>query len=474
VVALAPLTGYQEPRLSVVPPGEPDGRAERIIGLGEASGLTLDPWQRLVLEEGLRSNVDGLNAALEVLVWVSRQNGKSAITALLVDCAPSVLQARKVIYTAHEFKTARETFDMAMALIEDGPLSDDFVKSLRGNNETSIRLNYRDDCGRKRLATIYFMARTRSAGRGFSSDLLILDEAFSVQAHQIGAVMPTLSARPNPQIWYLTTGAMHDSEQLHLLRRRALGPEPGNLAYLEWSALPGVDRADRQAWAMANPALGRRLTERWIATELEAMPAREFERERLGIGDDPDGANAVDMDKWLALVDAESEAIRPMGFGLAINPERSWAAVGVAGVRLDGNAHIETVDDLPGVEWVTARAVEIYNRWKVPIWIQLGSPAATHIEILEAVGVEVRTHPEGGGAAALLADAIKAGTLRHLGQASLTRALTGARKRTIGDRWTWNRASSADEISPLEAVSLAHYGAMVEPPAPIMRKARVL
>jgi hypothetical protein len=45
--------------------------------------------------------------------------------------------------------------------------------------------------------------------------------------------------------------------------------------------------------------------------------------------------------------------------------------------------------------------------------------------------------------------------VRHLGQPSLTAALSGAAKRQSGDVWLWSRSSSHVDITPLVAVTLA-------------------
>lgn len=390
----------------------------------------------------------------------------SAALAALAVAAPFIYDARLVIYSAHEFKTAKETFRLASQMVKDGPLRSLWAKNRESGVETGIEF--------KNGARIIFVARSRSSGRGFTGDLVILDEAFSLQQAQLGALLPTLSSRPNPQVWLASSAPMHDSEALHKIRGRALSDSPGRLAFMEWSVEPGTPLDDRAGWAQANPALGHRLTERWIETELHAMPPREFERERLGIGDDPDGSGVVDLARWTALIDGDSEIARPLAFAFDVTPERDGAAVAVAGVRLDGAAHVEITESLPGVEWLLGYLVERWRRWSVPIWVELSSPAAALIGPLEAHGVEVKTQPRGGGSAALLADAVVAGSVRHLGQASLTSALVGARRKVLGDTWSWSRASSTTDISPLVAASLAHYGAMVEPPPPPRRRARVL
>jgi hypothetical protein len=53
---------------------------------------------------------------------------------------------------------------------------------------------------------------------------------------------------------------------------------------------------------------------------------------------------------------------------------------------------------------------------------------------------------------------VAAGQVRHLDQVPLSVALDGATRRTVGDAWRWSRRSSAVDIAPLVAVTLAHWG----------------
>jgi len=425
-----------------------------------------------VLDVGLAQGEDGLFQALEVCVVVPRQNGKSVLLAALALAAVSIFERELVIYSAHEFKTALEIYQLASRMVQDGPMRDLWLKDRRSGVETGIE--FADG------ARIRFVARSRSSGRGFSADLVVFDDAFALQQTMLGALLPTLSARPNPQVWLASSAPMHDSDALHKLMARgraeagAVG-EDGELAYQEWSVEPGTrTNDDREGWAESNPGLGYRLTERFIAEELRTLDTREFERERLGIGDDADGATSFDVARWQYLIDGDSRALRPLGLALDVTPERDASSFAVAGVRLDGLAHVEVVEHIPGTEWVLARGVDLWTRWKVPIWIELSSPAAAFVGPLEAKGVGVKTHARGGGADALFGDAIKNGTLRHLGQGSLTSALIGSRWHTSGDTRSYSRSSSVVDISPLKAAALAHYGAMVEPPPPPVRRARVL
>jgi hypothetical protein len=60
----------------------------------------------------------------------------------------------------------------------------------------------------------------------------------------LGALMPVISARPNPQMWY--TGSAVDRKTMDngivfaRLRQRALEHRPGRMAYFGWSAAYGA------------------------------------------------------------------------------------------------------------------------------------------------------------------------------------------------------------------------------------------
>ena len=83
---------------------------------------------------------------------------------------------------------------------------------------------------------LQFVARTAGSGRGFSADTVILDEAYELGDDQMAALLPTLSARPNPQIWYTSTAGKETSVQLGRVRERGIAGDDPSLAFFEWSA----------------------------------------------------------------------------------------------------------------------------------------------------------------------------------------------------------------------------------------------
>jgi hypothetical protein len=466
------LTGSQRPRLLTSPPAL-SSSGQEAAELAAMAGLHLDPWQRQVLDLGLGERADGRWSAFEVAVNVPRQNGKGGVIEARELAGLFLLNEQLILHSAHEFKTSIEAFRRVVALVTNSDaLRRRVARVRRTTGEECIELL----TGQR----LRFLARSGGSGRGFSGDCNILDEAMILGDEAMGALMPTMSARPNPQIWYLgSAGIGGPSVQLGRLRERALRalegePDPA-LAYFEWSVDPHLpecpagcaehdDTADPAAWGRANPAMGIRISQEHIQRERLSMSPTVFARERLGVGDYPsdraDTWSVIGQDAWRALADGESKPSDPVAFAIDMTPERSHAAIGVAGAS--GSAvHVEVVDHRPGTGWVVERAVDLQERWGPCAWIvDGGGPAGALISDLERAGLTVRVPKvrEVAQACGQFYDAVTEQTLVHLDQAPLAAALAGARKRELGEAWAWARRGVSVDISPLVAVTLAAWG----------------
>ncbi|MEU8316675.1 hypothetical protein AB0B84_29520, partial [Micromonospora sp. NPDC049033] len=298
----------------------------------------------------------------------------------------------------------------------------------------------------------------------------------------------TMSAVPNPQIWYLgSAGIGAPSVQLGRLRARALASlEPGaepdpSLAYFEWSVEPHraecrpdctdhADPDDPEAWAVANPALGIRISPEHVRNERLSMGTGGiFERERLGVGDYPvEGGTTwqvIPEETWRALADPKSSPEGSLAFAIDATPERDHAAICAAGTWR-GGTHVEVIEHRPGMGWVVERAKELHERWKPRCWVvDAGGPAGSLVvDLAEALGVEIVTPKarEIAAATGQMYDAVVNQSLSHLDQAPLATALAGAQKRPLGDAWAWARRGVSVDISPLVGVTLARWGLSVE------------
>jgi phage terminase large subunit-like protein len=292
----ASLRGDQYPRIESVPPCLSSAGREA-VDLAKEAGITLDPWQAHVLDRSLGERGDGKWAAFEVGLIVSRQNGKGTILEARELAGLFLFGEQLLLHSAHEFKTASDAFRRIARLIEDNRQFERHVRRIRtANGSEMIEL--------KSGQRLRFVARSAGSGRGFTADTVILDEAYELGDAAMAALLPTLSARPNPQVWYASTAGNPLSVQLGRIRRRGMKGADQSLAFFEWSADDGDDPADPATWAKANPGMGIRILPEYIGREQAALSAEAFASERLSIGNYPDldgGAwGTISQDAWTA------------------------------------------------------------------------------------------------------------------------------------------------------------------------------
>ena len=453
---LAGPLGAQVPRIEVAPPRVSSAGAEA-VELAASAGLDLDPWQQHVLEVGCGEAADGRWAALEVGVCVPRQNGKGSIIEARELAGLLLFGERLILHSAHEFKTAIEAFRRVRQLID---ASDDLRREV-----AKVRTSHGEEAIVMRSgAELRFVARTKAgSGRGFTADLVVLDEAMILPSETVGALLPTLSARPNPQVWLFGSAGLTSSKHWWTMRRRALDNVGGRMAWLEWSAADGALVDDPATWATANPALGRRIQADFVQTELAAMPRPEFVRERLGWWDaEPEEqvAPAIDSGAWQRCADVVGpEDGRPMAVGIDVSPDRCTSVV-VAGWAGDYRV-LEVLRIDQGIGWVASWLAGVLERNGIgSVVVDPSGPSVALVDDLRAAGVPLVLTAGRDNAAACgqLVEAVASGSLRVRPDQRLDIAALSARRRQIGESWTWSRSSSSVDVSPLVAGTLALWG----------------
>jgi hypothetical protein len=425
---------------------------EEAADLAAAAGLVLDPWQRFVLDRALGEDKTGKWSAFEVGLVVPRQNGKGSILEARELAGLFLFDERLILHSAHEFKTAAEAFRRVLELVQNCPDLERRVSKVRtSHGDEGIEL--------RNGARLRFVARSTGSGRGFSGDLIIMDEAYNLGAKAMAALLPTLSARPNPQLWYTSSAGMDESEQLRAVKERGTSGESPSLAYFEWSAPQDADLDDRDQWAKSNPALGIRIPESFIERERQALPDREFARERLGIWDDHASERIIDPVSWAKLADKASSAVDPVAFAVDISPDRRQSSIAACGRREDGLLHLEIIENRPGTGWLVDRVREIADNWRpCAIAVDPGGPAGSIVPLLAEVGLKITElgARDLGQACGGLHDDVVESTVRHMGQFELDSAVAVARSRPLGDAWRWSRKGDHD-ISPLYAATVARF-----------------
>ena len=468
--ALSVPLGAQLPRLSNIP-DYVSSAGDDAIEVGRLAGIQLYPWQEYVLRNSLGERPDGTWVTPNVGLVVARQNGKNELLIVRELAGVFAFGEKLIVHSAHEAKTAADHFRRLLAAIENVPEFDARVlKVSRGKGAEAIEL--RDG------ARILFNTRTGSAFKGFSANVIVIDEAMHFDEASASSMIPTVSAQSMAgtlQIWWTGSAVdelnpKHHGDAFSRVRHQGLNGHD-RVVFFEWSApyqdpddVTAADLLNPDNVAAANPSLGLRISMEWVEQEVAvALSTRSAAVERLSVGAwvSPEGSHVISLEQWAKLMDPHGKAQDPVCFSFDVSPDRANATIAAAGRREDGNKQIETVMHGPGTGWVVSQLTALAQKHHPAAVVCDGAgPAGSLIHDLEQQGVPVTalSAKEHGQACGAFYDSVQQETLRHLGTPELADALRGATRRQLGDAWAWDRKKSSVDISPLVACTLALWG----------------
>lgn len=451
-----------------------------------------DPEQELILDcaFGMR---DGLPAASTGTVIASRQTVKSSGLEMVVLGWAFITREPLVLWTAHEVKTARETFLHLQELIEGNPFARRRVRRFT----TGIGdLGWTMTDGRR----VMFAARTTEAGRGKTAPKMIRDEELETRDEQLAASKAVTSTFPWAQTLTGSSGAKDYSEVLHRQIRRGRQGLPGRYFHLEWVDDQAGSCADGECLhaqdavgcrlddplrlRASNPTVGRIRTSgrglTWEALEEERhdLAPAKFARERLGWHDELRADLAAEVfseEQIKAILDPSSVIVGEPVFALDVAPLREWSSVVAGGRRADGLVHVETTSQpgvpdrvwnhRPGTGWVVGwfrsrldvedSTTPTYERMRV--LVLAGSEAMALVPALEkltGLTVDVLPEREWPAACGQVVDAVSGERLR-ITDAVLADAARSVRLPKPAERARgWTRVGSDRDISPWVALTL--------------------
>jgi hypothetical protein len=463
------------------------------------AGFPPDPEQEMALDAMFGIDSYGRAVAFEFWVIAARQNLKTGLLKQAVLGWLFITEQRLITWSAHEMTPTREAFNDLVNLIENTPVLAKRLETgptngvFRGSGQESIAFKPSKACPEGQR--VLFKARTHSGGRGLTGDKVVLDEGFALRHSHMGSLMPTLSARPDPQIVGGSSACRSDSEVLHQLVERGRSVDPikrKRLGYMEFCApenscedpdcphyvgFSGCAMDKREYIVMANPQAGRRITWDYLEGERDALDPTEFGRERLGWHDKPaiEDGPLISRDIWRNLTDPGSKPTSRVAFGVYVNKLQTSAAIGVAGYRIDGKIHVGIVpaargvefSSLPGIEWIPGRMKELKDSWKPCGWgLDDRSAAGSLLPAIKQLGIEVDNTTASDVARACMAfySKVQEDGLRHQGAKPLSDSVTSGITRDLADGWAWDRKDIKSNIVQLMAVTLAVHGLLTAPP----------
>ncbi|GAA2855329.1 hypothetical protein GCM10010472_10760 [Pseudonocardia halophobica] len=463
------LVGIPTPRLSTEPlrPLTPETSLgfEAARFSREVLGVEPLPWQEEFLIRALELRPDGGFRFRTVLLLVGRQNGKTYLCKLLALWMMFTGRAQLVLGCAQSLDVARESWQGAVDIVQD---DDDLRAELdnvrHANGEQTLTLT--------NGARYKISAATRSAGRGLSVDLLLLDE---LREHRTwdawAALSKTTTAKANALILGISNAGETASVVLNALRSTALSGSDPTLGIFEWSAPENCELDDPHAWAQANPGLGHTVSEAAIRSDMMTSPAARFRTESLCCRVDALDS-AVDLVAWQASVD-HTATLAPFRDRVAacvdVAPDGAHVTLAGAAQLDDGSVRVEVFAAWESVTAARRELPGILARIapRTVAWFPSGPAAGLAADLRSLDTVEIKG-AEVAECCQELATLVTARQVRHPGDPLLDAHVAGAGKAWSGDSWRFTR--SGGHVDALYAVAGAVHAARTAPvPVPVPR-----
>lgn len=488
------LLGEALPRVLVEPTGAKANSWEDVADLSARAGIVLDGWQELILKAAMGERRDNTWAAKRVGVTVPRQNGKSQLLVARALAGAVLFGEKKIVISAHQQDTAREAFNKLVEILEadgNGWLMD------RVRPRGIMNAINREQVKFVNGATIQFKARSGAAGKGFSSDCLMLDEAQILSQRAWVSINSTMSAMHNPQVWLLGTSPQEedDSEVFESIRAAAIDGRSSAAAWCEWGNDPTTpdyleakDDLAAKRWTPAvellcwsgNPAWNTRVNHEVVAGELETYSEDKFAQDRLGVwlSDFGGGSRAVSAELWEDTAVDEGPADGVQSYAVAFSLDGEHVSLGGAR-KHDEGVHIAVIDALGQeldlgqgltrlADWF-CEGIDGKPRWRRSAGIALsgraGAPALA--QLLRDRGVPERwlflpSTPKYVEACSMWLDGLRSGTVTHRreGQGVLDASVAVV---DLDKRGGLASTAGGGDETPVESVALAHWVARVSP-----------
>lgn len=236
-------------------------RGERVIQFIETYCLTpegqhigkpmkLEPFQKRFITEIYDNPYKTHTAYLSI----ARKNGKTGLIAaiLLAHLAgPEAVQNSQIVSGARSKDQAAVVFDLARKMVEMSPKLSQVVR-VQPSGKRLIGLN--------RNVLYRALAAEGKTAHGLSPILAILDEVGQVTGPTdefVSAITTAQGAYENPLLIAISTQAPTDADLFSIwIDAQKHAPDPRVVSHI-YEAPADCQMDDRQAWAAANPAMGK-------------------------------------------------------------------------------------------------------------------------------------------------------------------------------------------------------------------------
>lgn len=434
-------------------------------------GYDLAPWQKTVLAAWSRHTPDGAWVHRRCGASVPRQAGKSVIAIVWVTFLVVIL-GYSVLWTDHNYSTTCEMLRRFRKVFGSKANDPNAPKAFNRLVESTSSKTSQEKYEFTNGGVLCFSTRTESASLGFSFDVIIYDEAQLLTAEQAQTLQPTTSSGPHRNTQSVLVGtptrATCAADNFRAMRDEAINaPEP-DLCWFEWGVDEVGDVFDESRYYAVNPSLHGGVA------DIEAIKSsiRLMSSDKLGIAQEylgywvPGATSAVISAKeWAACEVADEHAPRDGGvvaYGVKFSADGALVALSACR-KTERGRHVELVEcasTAEGTRWLAEWLVERTRKAAAVAIDGLSGAGALRQALAGKVPRNYVMAPRTAdvcNASAMTLEAIKDGTLTHIGGTELDESATSSPRRKIGagGGWGWGGENSL----PIESAALALWAA---------------
>lgn len=467
----------QEPTLRVCPEYS-ETYGNLAYDFGKSFGITLDAWQKLVMDDWLAIDRNHKWVSSTCGLSVPRQNGKTALVKVRVMLGIFWL-GETILFTCHEVRTSRQVFEsLADLLNPNGEYPDvasqvEYIKRSNGYEEIKVA-DWRDEDGNwQKGGKLLFSSRSKGASRGFTADVVVADEAMYMTDEQVAALVPTMASASGGDMQFIMLGtppAPGDNGTVFKNTREAAMNGEKGVSWCEWGADEIGDIHDWSRIERFNPSLGTRLMRKAVESELSVMSPDTFARERLGWWSKVSNEyeTCIEVEDWDACKVDNPSKDGLVVYAVKFSPDGSRGTLAACHKPDDGLPFVYVVESRSmagGLSWFVDNLTQRKGKAAQIVIDGQGNAQTLNDRLLEN-GVSSKTiiRPSTGDAIAAyasLANAVNERQVTHYGQPGLNDSATKTKKRRIGTRGGWGFESTDEaDATLIEAASLAYWSAM--------------
>lgn len=453
---MASRIGRQTPTKSFVLDHETSLGSEA-VELYEKSGQKVLKWQKLMLDDIMGIQSDGLWTHMTCGYSLPRRNGKTEIVYMRE--LWGLMHGEQIMHTAHRTATSHSSWEaMVRLLTKMGFLQDEDFTAIKAKGSEVIHFLKTD-------GKIQYRTRTGSGGLGEGFDLMIIDEAQEYTDDQKSALKYTVTSSQNPQTIMCGTPPTNVSKGTVFpkFREACLQGKSVDAYWAEWSIDKVTDPKDVDLWYECNPSLGQLYTERNVRQEMDD-DAEDFMIQRLGLWVTYSQSSAITEADWKQLaVGKLPDLVGKLFVGIKYGQDGQNVSMSIAVRTKERKIFVESLDCRSvrgGNDWVLdfIGQADIEN-----VVIDGANGQAMLVDEMKDAGIRIKpvlpTVKEVIAANALFEQGVFQCNIQHADQLSLTHSVTNCDKRAIGTNggFGWKSQTDQYDITLMESAALAYW-----------------